>query len=359
MRAYFPHLDGLRGLAALYVVLHHAFLLCAQTFPIRAKNNPTDSLLYGHLAVDVFIVLSGFCLALPEKARPAREFYLKRAKRILPAYFAVLVASVAHTLFWNGGPLDLRALMLHGLLLQDVFPETIVAFNQPLWSVAVEWKIYFLFPVLLWLLDKPRATALVLVATTVIGYGLTRVLMLSGKSLAELGHTCPWYVLLFGMGVCAGWLTSRWDGQSKRLMVVVLALLSGLLLVGLLFIFPMEHAEADLARAFPLIDPVMGALTAACLALWHHKPPKLLTLRPVVFCGTIAYSVYLIHFPVLEMLAKKVVKPLLPAASQELQALALVGLGLPLVLGAAWVSWRLLERPFLGKRQPSSVSETI
>lgn len=346
MRAYFPHLDGLRGLAALYVVLHHAFLLCAQTFPIRAKNNLTDALLYGHLAVDVFIVLSGFCLALPEKARPAGEFYLKRAKRILPAYFAVLIASVAHTLFWNGGPLDTRALGLHGLLLQDIFPETIVAFNQPLWSVAVEWKIYFLFPALVWLLTKPRGTALVLATTAILGYGLTRVFMLSGKSLAELGHTCPWYIFLFGMGVCAGKLTSRWDGERNRLGVVILALAAWGLLLSLLYTFPMERAEADLARAFPVIDPVMGILTAVCLALWHHEPPKLLTLRPVVFCGTIAYSVYLIHFLVLETLAKKVIKPLLPAASQELQTLALVGLGLPLVLGAAWVSWRLFEKPF-------------
>ncbi|WP_395139203.1 acyltransferase family protein [Armatimonas sp.] len=346
MRAYFPHLDGLRGLAALYVVAHHAFLLCAQAFPIRAKNSLADGLLYGHLAVDVFIVLSGFCLALPEKATAAKVFYLKRARRILPAYLAILAASVAHTLYWNGGPLDFRALGLHGLLLQDVFPETIVAFNQPLWSVAVEWKIYFLFPVLLCLLAKPRGTALVLATTAIIGYGLTRIFILSGKSVAELGHTCPWYVFLFGIGVCAGKLTSRWDGEQKRLMVLVLALLSGVLLVGLLFVFPMESAEADLARAFPVIDPAMGILTAACLALWHHRLPRLLTLRPVVFCGTIAYSIYLIHFPILEMLAKKVVKPLLPAASQELQTLALLGLGLPLVLGAAWVSWRLFEKPF-------------
>ena len=353
MKAYFPHLDGLRGLAALYVLLHHAFLLCAQSFPIRAKNNLTDGLLYGHLAVDVFIVLSGFCLALPQKARPAREFYLKRAKRILPAYFAVLAASVAHTLYWNGGPLDFRALVLHIGLLQDVFPETIVAFNQPLWSVAVEWKIYFVFPVLIWLIAKPRGVFLTLVTTAMIGYGLTNIFLMQGKSAADLGHTCPWYVFLFGMGVCSGYLTTRWDGETKRLAVVVLALVSSVLLLGLLFVFPMEHAEADLARAFPVIDPVMGALTAACLALWHARPPKFLTLHPIVFCGTFAYSIYLIHFPVLELLAQKVIKPLLPAASQEFQTLALLGLGLPLVLGAAWVSWRLFEKPALLPR-PSS-----
>ena len=358
MRAYFPHLDGLRGLAALYVVVHHAFLLCAQVFPIRAKNNLTDGLLYGHLAVDVFIVLSGFCLALPEKAAPAMAFYLKRARRILPAYGAVLAASVAHTLYWIGGPVDLRALGLHLFLLQDVFPETIVAFNQPLWSVAVEWKIYTLFPVLLWLIVKPRGPLLVLTATALVGYGLTDVFLIRGKSIADLSHTCPWYVFLFGMGVCAGHLTSRWDGERNRLGVASLALASGALLLGLLFVFPMEHAEADLARAFPVIDPVMGALTASLLALWHARPPRLLTLRPVVFCGTIAYSIYLIHFVVLETLARHIVKPLLPQASQEIQTVALLGIGLPLVMGAAWVSWRLFEQPFVTKRQPSSVSET-
>lgn len=356
-RAYFSHLDGLRGLAALYVVVHHAFLLCAQRFPIRAQNDPTDILLYGHLAVNVFIVLSGFCLALPVHPTAARSFYQKRARRILPAYFAVLFASVAHTLFWNRAGLDLRALGIHIGLLQDLFPETIVAFNQPLWSVAVEWKIYFLFPLLLWLIAKPRGIALTLATTALLGFGLTRLFLASGKGVAELSHTCPWYIFLFGMGVCAGRLVQGWDGTTKRFEVLVLALVSALMLAGLLFVFPMEHAEADLARAFPLIDPVTGLLTAACLALWHHHPPQLLTLRPVVFVGTIAYSVYLLHFPLLETLAKQVVKPLFPSASQPVQTLVLCALGIPATLLAAWISWRFVEKPF--QKSHSSKSETM
>ena len=106
-RAHLDHLDGVRGLAALFVVLHHAWLLTADHFPIAAETGLlgllTNWLLYGHLAVDVFIVLSGFCLILPVArsggalAGGAAGFYRRRARRILPPYFAALTISVALT----------------------------------------------------------------------------------------------------------------------------------------------------------------------------------------------------------------------------------------------------------------------
>src|SRR4051812_7344392 len=93
-------LDGIRGLAALYVVVNHIFLRTFPGYPADRAPWWAGWFIYGRFAVVVFIVLSGFSLALS----PARHgwrldavsgFARRRARRILPAYWAALVFSLA------------------------------------------------------------------------------------------------------------------------------------------------------------------------------------------------------------------------------------------------------------------------
>ena len=90
-------LDGLRGLAALYVVLHHAALEVRGASPWRVVEWSRGLLRHGHFAVAVFIVLSGYCLMRPVANDPRGRLrggivgYLgRRARRILPPYYAAL-----------------------------------------------------------------------------------------------------------------------------------------------------------------------------------------------------------------------------------------------------------------------------
>src|ERR1051325_304421 len=94
-----PGLDGIRGLAALFVVIHHCFLMSYPGYPVANGPVWTHWMIYGHLAVVVFIVLSGFSLAVA----PARSgwqlgsmkrFAFRRAWRILPPYWPALVYSM-------------------------------------------------------------------------------------------------------------------------------------------------------------------------------------------------------------------------------------------------------------------------
>ena len=99
-----PHrlagLDGIRGLAALFVVVDHVFLRAFPGYPVDHAPFWAGWFIYGRFAVVIFIVLSGFSLALS----PARHgwrldgvsrFAQRRAWRILPAYWAALVFSLA------------------------------------------------------------------------------------------------------------------------------------------------------------------------------------------------------------------------------------------------------------------------
>lgn len=91
------YLDGLRGLAAVFVVLHHAFLqvVARDSLPVWATQ-VLQPLYFWRYAVDLFIVLSGFCLMLPivkgdgALRGGAWKFFQRRAWRILPTYFLAL-----------------------------------------------------------------------------------------------------------------------------------------------------------------------------------------------------------------------------------------------------------------------------
>lgn len=382
---HLDHLDGVRGLAALFVVLHHAWLLTADRFPIAAETGLlgllTNWLLYGHLAVDVFIVLSGFCLMLPVArsgdalAGGARGFFVRRARRILPPYFAALAVSVALTAglqAWNGDAIHLNGgdLLANALLLQDVLPQTALAFNPPFWSVAVEWKIYFLFPLLVLILNRAgkRRRPAVLLLTAALGYGIVDVVLTLAPHLplSELAHSCPWYVFLFGMGVCAGSVAAAApkedDAAGERRKWVGVAAMSYVLLAVLLAAFGWRRQESDLSRYFPIIDAVAGAFTASLLIVLGVGPAEAGPLRralsttPLVRAGTWAYSLYLLHFPLLRLLTERMVKPLLPDAGRVAHFGALALFGVPLVLLASWAFFRVVERPFLS-RSPSGPDE--
>ena len=101
---HLPQLDGLRAVAASYVLWHHAYL---QIWPVDYGIEPTGAcrplvswLAYGRFAVVVFIVLSGFCLALPVVSTGGlrggvRRYYLGRFWRIVPTYYAAIALSAA------------------------------------------------------------------------------------------------------------------------------------------------------------------------------------------------------------------------------------------------------------------------
>jgi peptidoglycan/LPS O-acetylase OafA/YrhL len=113
-------------------------------------------------AVALFIVLSGFCLMLPvvrhgaEIQGGAWQFFKRRARRILPPYYFALAISLLliwtvigqkTNTHWDASlPADGKAIWTHLLLLQDVFQDTSARINHVMWSISVEWRIYFLFP---------------------------------------------------------------------------------------------------------------------------------------------------------------------------------------------------------------------
>ena len=167
-------LDGIRGLAALYVVINHVFLRAFPGYPVDHAPFWAGWFIYGRFAVVVFIVLSGFSLALSPARHGWRldavsEFARRRARRILPAYWAALAFSLA--VAWlivpqpgNGVP-DAKSVIVNGLLVQNIVPAH--SPNAAFWSMAVEAQLYILFPLLL-LMVRRRGAAVMLATVAVV-----------------------------------------------------------------------------------------------------------------------------------------------------------------------------------------------
>src|SRR5207248_3761018 len=149
-------LDGIRGLAALYVVINHVFLRAFPGYPVDHAPFWAGWFIYGRFAVVVFIVLSGFSLALSPARRGWRldgvsGFARRRARRILPAYWAALAFSLA--VAWlvvpqpGQGLPGAKSVLVNGLLVQNIVGAP--SPNRAFWSMAVEAQLYILFPLLL------------------------------------------------------------------------------------------------------------------------------------------------------------------------------------------------------------------
>lgn len=317
------YLDGLRALASGYVVLFHAlpgFSTPELTGPLRLLKR---AFAYGHEAVAIFIVLSGYCLMLPVVRKDPQalrvafgRFVGRRAKRILPPYFAAVALSLAllacvpllrapasGTIWDDSLPgLDFGAITSHLLVVHNWFPSYGYQINGPLWSVASEWQIYFFFPLLLLPLWRRFGMVGALGGALVIGYA-PLWLGVAGARVA-----IPWYLLLFGFGMAAAAIAFSPGTLEARLHShLPWAWLSGGLWLACVVL---SNTMAALWFNWkPLVDPLVGLATATLLVTLTRqavagRAGRLLTLLespPLVALGHFSYSLYLTHLPVLAL----------------------------------------------------------
>lgn len=367
-------LDGLRALAALWVMGGHLYLFAigwqAQTL---WAAQPLNLLMYLHLGVVVFLVLSGYCLALPVVRQDYRvragwpAFFTARALRILPPYFAtlaliLLVNCFVPLAYWGRHDLGLTATIsapvwwTNLLLLQDIYGQY-NNINGAFWSIACEWHLYFTFPALIWLLRRHGLGVLLTVAV-LLAWGLTSLsgryprLPLVDASVPQPPH----FILLFVLGIAAAALANgtafaAWRERARRYLgwgvLLLLALLAAVLC---------RHPIVDGASAvrfagrFARVDPLAGLFTAALLVWLTGLAPGqwlrwLFERRALVGIGGFSYSLYLVHIPLLATAYKFLLHwPAYGALAPLEKLLGLALLGVPLCLIFAYGFARVVER---------------
>jgi peptidoglycan/LPS O-acetylase OafA/YrhL len=352
-------LDGVRGAAALFVVLHHMWLTTWPAFPRNTGPWWLGWLLYGHMAVAVFIVVSGFSLALVpvrnggKLAGGTRRFVRRRAWRILPAYWAALVLSIVVTAVLlqpdAGAAAVGKAFAVHGLLLQDVVGS--ITPNGALWSIAVEWQIYFVFPLILLLGRWTSLWAAVLVAAAVVIAG--HEIATTGAPFDKINHVTPQFLALFAMGVLAVHLGGGERAASVRRPLTAAALAAFLAFV----LIAISKGSVWMAAHFFWMDLLFGLGVACTLTLLYAgggvRLRGVLASRTALFLGLFSYSIYLVHDPIVGVLHKYAFGPmdLSPLATF---AVTLV-IGLPVILAFCYGFHLLFEAPFLRHRSFSAL----
>jgi peptidoglycan/LPS O-acetylase OafA/YrhL len=347
-------LDGIRGAAATFVVLHHIWLTTWPGFPTNTGPWWLGWLLYGHMAVAVFIVVSGFSLALVPlhngESLPGGvgRFVQRRAWRILPAYWAALVVSVIVTALLLQPDLGAGAVgkgfVVHGLLLQDVIGSQ--SPNGAFWSIAIEWQIYFVFPLILLLARwTSLGKAVLLTALAVLAAHFVAGM---GGPFEKIDGLTPQFLALFALGVLAVRLGSENLTATHRRGLGTLAAAA---FVAFAFLAATQGSEWMVARFF-WMDLLFGLGVACALAVMYSggsAPARsLLTSPGALWLGLFSYSIYLVHAPIVGILDKY------GFGAMGLPPLAAFGLmlavGLPLILGLCYAFHLAFEAPFLRNR---------
>jgi len=335
---YRPEIDGLRAIAVLGVLAEH--------FRVPGFQG-------GFIGVDIFFVISGFLITrmisteIAERRYSIWTFYERRARRILPAlFFMLIIATAAAMVLLFPGDLRVYSRTLLGTLLfisniefwritQDYFQAQ--RETQPLlhtWSLGVEEQFYLFFPLILMAIARLRQNARtgIIVALTLVSFGVS--CWLTKQSQASAFYLLP---SRFWELACGSILSELRPATRSRRVADLLSVAGfGAIAIGTVLFVPGKTPFPGLWALLPCLGTValiVGASNEGCFA------KRLLSARPVVFVGLISYSLYLWHWPLLTYL--RFVRPEGPTAL-DLSIAAAASLIM------ATVSWRWIERPFRG-----------
>ncbi len=361
-------IDGLRAVAVFLVLgthyLYHAHATCL--FHVGPWHGDLFAPFQaGAVGVDLFLVLSGFCLYHPlvtrreGRLRPEPtlwEFACRRARRILPPYYASLVLFT----LWQCGkshlhihvsdiaaPPTVGDFLAHLAMLQTLRPEWVYGINPVFWSLGLEWFLYLGFPIFV-VCFRRFGVWVPLAAVTVLSLSFQALMVAlpsDARGFFNVSLFARWPEFVLGM--VAARLVAHGGVTRIRFGWQAAALASCALM-----------ALAEATEHHPVVQQGYNLLWGAAFfslllagSVAHGPLHRALSLRPLVWLGVISYSVYLTHFPLMHLLAAVARHHLHSGLSF---VVAWVFLFLPVSIGLGYLFHIVFERPFMGTPRPKA-----
>jgi peptidoglycan/LPS O-acetylase OafA/YrhL len=323
-REHILTLDGLRGCAALIVVISH----CANAgfLPIFLGQG------FGQMGVALFYALSGLLMGRLYLWRSFErdeltKYAWRRGARVLPLYFSALLLGV---LFMSTS--------LSPYHLEDIGDVLRAAFllhgTGVLWSIPVEIQFYVVFVGIWWAASRGK------LMTALIGLFVFQTVMVAGYVLAfgiSGTYTLLFWLHFFLFGTLLGHLTTRLDLSAiVAKHKTALTLLAWVLLIAVVIAPPGVRVLLGIPKTMPFVDPVSGGypLMLLVVGLLGVGPMKIFAWSPLRWLGKVSFSVYLLHMPVLVIVEALDVSWI----TQPWQRAALVFLG-TFIVSAATERW--------------------
>jgi peptidoglycan/LPS O-acetylase OafA/YrhL len=335
-RARLSGVDGLRALAALSVFFCHLGAYWHIQAQLPAKLGSASEL--GAHGVDLFVVISGFCLALPVArsglALDRVEFFIRRATRILPPYYlalaicAALAIAPATSHYVVGSRAGAGSVLAHGVFAQSLIQGQSGTINGSFWSVALEVQLYLMFPLLV-LAWRRFGLDRVLVVTAVVSLAWT-ILRPTHSWILGSTEVLPDRLVQFTAGALAASLVVAGRVPARRL------LWAGVLVGGAL-------AVLASTSNFDYGTTMLWTVPSLCIVLLGSTGfSQRAHGRALVRIGVWSYSFYLLQQPVLLMTS-----PVAHRVTNSPTLLLVLGSTccLTVVVAGSWLMHRLIERP--------------
>lgn len=306
--------DGLRGIAAVGVAAFHV-------------NPLSPYLFWAWTFVDLFFVLSGFLIGsilyrgLRDRSLDVKNFWIRRVLRIWPVYYLTL-AIVLLAVFLTSGHAPAFGAVARSL----VFMQFTGAYLHPgadwngmlnsfvpwfghSWSIATEEQFYVLLPIFLWLVGVRARSIFLLVTLALI---TSQMLLYADYVPGLLGTRMQGLALGLLLVPLSRWLDDGAAGAARRpcaLAIIAVGAIVGALMVVPVFsrivtvLFNGGALTPDLGKSFTQ-NCILGmaliyfSVVGFVLAFPASVPARLLSMRPLVYLGTISYALYMFHVPI-------------------------------------------------------------
>lgn len=353
LNARFDTIDALRGLAAMMVVLHHCCGCIQGNFWPRLNVlgfvlYPTHLLDFGYIGVDLFLVLSGFCLSYPFLSKTERPFdwkvyARKRFRRIYPAYFITFISllcigwlcrhSSNPTIFGLPFAKHLSAGQIAAALTLQM-----THLNPVFWSLCLEGRWYLLFLFVLLMARKHSIWPL---------FPVSVVLSLL-MPVVQHGILSPLKLVIFLPAFLAGVLVAEVYTRSHAPIHAMLlrAAVIGFVLFLLICSLVIPTLNSTARRSFQEVLPTTGLFFFLVLLALGHQGKLSGIWKGLQHIGIFSYSLYLIHLPFLD-LASSLLHP--SNWSPGAQFLFWVCFYTPLLVILSYLFYLVAEKPFLEK----------
>jgi peptidoglycan/LPS O-acetylase OafA/YrhL len=342
-------IESLRALAALGVLVGHVYGWTHYYRPEVYQSVTGRFLLGGGFGVTLFFTLSGYLLTLPlaraflsDSGTVSLPTYaMNRALRVLPLYYVVIgfflvVSPDGQRHHW----------WRYALLMESFYPDSVTRIDGPVWSLLIEVQFYALLPLVVYLLGRLSRGSLVAATGLVLllGAALLAVRILTVNTAHPTPvwrYSLPAWAVFFIQGLLLALAKIQCERQPPSWLV------HGWLSRPLVWVTPSIALLAVVLYRYKLdslLLPAWFLLVGACvLPLGSDRGLRWLTWTPLSLVGVCSYSLYLWHEPLVYHLR---VASWAPAGFGPQLALAL-----PLALLVAFVSYRLVEAPFLRLRR--------
>jgi len=372
-----PAVDGLRGLAALLVLLFHCWVFVDAPLDRGVLRAFVAS---GALGVDFFFVISGFVLFLPVALRgghfgDVRGYLVRRMARIAPAYYLSLVvqALLVRTLTGFPSPFSTRGGLLvfvsHLLFLQHQLPASlaraagfwgnVVGFgvNGVVWSLSIEALFYVTLPLVAAAFFRRPAAGLLLAIVASLGWRIVALhvpaLIVEPASGApgapRLLDQYPAFLAHFALGMYGALVYVRaargpsWGGAGTTLLLAQLAVVTALVATMIGHGLDLERAPLAFARELGSFVPALAFATLLTLAaIAPSGALRCLTWPRARWLGDVSYGVFLWHLPLILLVRRQTS---LVIEKSDASFLLLCALVLPASLLIGWLSRRFVEEP--------------